>query len=214
MNFDSFELPPVTKCILLSTVLMASLVSLDIVNPMNLCFSWNMIFYEYEIWRLVTCFLFAGPFGLHFLFNTYVLIRYCAALEEGYFYGKPGDFVWMLLVCGIFLLYGSYLVTGNNTPVYFFAGGLTTMMTYIWGRRNPHARMRIIMFVVPAPYIGWIIVLLTLLLGGRVSVHIVGLIVGHMYYFFEDIYPHMPTSKGLRVLSTPKIMKKLFRQRF
>lgn len=30
-----------------------------------------------------------------------------------------------------------------------------------------------------------------------------GFVVGHMYYYLEDVYPKMPASNGQRLLATP-----------
>jgi Derlin-2/3 len=32
---------------------------------------------------------------------------------------------------------------------------------------------------------------------------ILGFIVGHLYYYLEDVYPSLPQSQGLRILKTP-----------
>ena len=42
---------------------------LDIITPFQLYFNPNLIFNHYELWRLVTNFLFFGPIGFNFLFN-------------------------------------------------------------------------------------------------------------------------------------------------
>ncbi|CAK9008868.1 unnamed protein product [Durusdinium trenchii] len=44
--------------------------------------------------------------------------------------------------------------------------------------------------------------------GGMTRDHLLGIAVGHVYYFFEDIYPVLPTSKGFRLFRTPKLLKK------
>lgn len=40
-------------------------------------------------------------------------------------------------------------------------------------------------------------------------VDIIGIIVGHFYYFFEDVFPNEP--HGFRVLETPRFIKSAFR---
>ncbi len=39
---------------------------------------------------------------------------------------------------------------------------------------------------------------------------ILGLIVGHLYYFLEDVYPRLPQSGGRRLLAAPGFLKALF----
>ena len=34
--------------------------------------------------------------------------------------------------------------------------------------------------------------------------------IGHLYYFFEDVYPNMPGSNGKKILACPMFIKNLF----
>jgi Derlin-2/3 len=38
---------------------------------------------------------------------------------------------------------------------------------------------------------------------------ILGFIVGHVYYYLEDVYPHLPLSNGDRLLKTPDWFRNL-----
>ena len=46
-----------------------------------------------------------------------------------------------------------------------------------------------------------------MLMGGSVTDQFNGIAAGHIYYFFEDVYPLMPTSGGFRLFKTPKLLK-------
>ena len=39
---------------------------------------------------------------------------------------------------------------------------------------------------------------------------VLGLVVGHIFYFLEDVYPRMPGSGGRRLLQAPTFLKNLF----
>lgn len=54
----------------------------------------------FQLWRLVTNFLYFGPIGFNFLFNLIFTYRYCRMLEEGSFRGKTADFFFMFLFGG------------------------------------------------------------------------------------------------------------------
>eukprot|EP00918_Siedleckia_nematoides_P055109 GHVU01120178.1.p2 GENE.GHVU01120178.1~~GHVU01120178.1.p2 ORF type:complete len:197 (+),score=2.53 GHVU01120178.1:349-939(+) len=155
-----------------------------------------------QVWRLVTCFLYFGTFGLHFFWNSYVLIQYCSSLEEVVFRGRSADFLWMLMTTGGLMLLSSYIF-GSGL---FYGNSLVNVMTYIWGRHNPSMRMNILFFTVRVPYLPWVLGLLGLLMGWNLTEHILGILIGHTYYFFEEIYPLMPTSKGIRIFATPKLL--------
>ena len=40
-----------------------------------------------------------------------------------------------------------------------------------------------------------------------------GLVIGHIFYFLEDVYPRMPNSGGRRLLEAPRFLKNLFQTR-
>mmetsp|Transcript_6170 Transcript_6170/g.14454 ORF Transcript_6170/g.14454 Transcript_6170/m.14454 type:complete len:213 (-) Transcript_6170:117-755(-) len=202
------HLPPVTRCLVLAAVALAVGCSLDIVSPATLYLNWQLIIYELQLWRLVTCFLFFGPFGVPFFWNTYVLVHYCSSLEAGAFRGKSADFLWML-VCGGGMMLALTYVFGN---AYFVSGALIDLMTYVWGRRNPTVRIQVFMLQTRAPYLTWVFALVSFLMGGSMQDHLIGIAVGHTYYFFEDVYPLMSTSKGFRLFRTPKLLKMVCNQ--
>jgi Derlin-2/3 len=49
-------------------------------------------------------------------------------------------------------------------------------------------------------------------MGGSVQDNIMGICVGHIYYFFSDVYPLMPTSGGINVFKTPSLLKRVMGQ--
>jgi len=55
--------PPVTRCYLVVSTTLMVLCSLDLLSPFNLYLNWQLIFHQYQVWRLFTCFLFFGSFG-------------------------------------------------------------------------------------------------------------------------------------------------------
>jgi len=57
----------------------------------------------------------------------------------------------------------------------FLGEALTTMFVYIWCRRNPYVRYNFFgLFTFQAPYLPWILVLISVLFGGSVIVDLVG----------------------------------------
>merc|ERR1719401_465360 len=134
--------PPVTRCLIVASATLMILCTLDMLSPFSLYLNWQLIIYELQLWRLVTCFLFFGTFGLPFFCNTY-----------------------------------------------FISGAMIDLMTYVWGRRNSAARMQVLFFTVRAPYLSWVLAWISLLMNGNIQDHLMGIAVGHVYYFFEDVYP-------------------------
>ncbi len=55
-----------------------------------------------------------------------------------------------------------------------------------------------------APYLAWVLCGFSVLLGGSITVDLIGIFVGHIYYHLEDVFPNQPG--GFRILKTPRFM--------
>ncbi|XP_041052445.1 derlin-2 isoform X1 [Carcharodon carcharias] len=177
---------------------------LEIITPFQLYFNPELIFKHYQVWRLITNFLFFGTVGFNFLFNMIFLYRYCRMLEEGSFRGRTADFVFMFL-------FGGFLMTifGLFVNLVFLGQAFTIMLVYIWSRRNPYVRMNFFgLLNFQAPFLPWVLMGFSLLLGNSIIVDLLGIAVGHIYYFLEDVFPDQPG--GGRLLRTPNILKAVF----
>merc|ERR1712012_760817 len=120
------EMPPVTRVYTTACVITTLAVQLEIVSPFQLYFNPLLILRQYQIWRLVTT----------FLFNMIFTYRYCRMLEEGSFRGKSSDFVMMFLFGAISMITFAFFVN-----LLFLGQAFTIMLVYVWARRNPYIRM-------------------------------------------------------------------------
>lgn len=110
----------------------------------------------------------------------------------------------MFLVGGTLMCMLAYFVN-----LLFLGHAFTIMLVYIWSRRNPSVRMNFFgLLTFQAPYLPWVLLAFSVLLGSSTVVDIIGIIVGHFYYFFEDVFPNGP--HGFRILETPRILKVVF----
>eukprot|EP01053_Blabericola_migrator_P004781 Blabericola_migrator_1__4780@NODE_2515_length_2656_cov_407_905755_g1313_i1_p6_GENE_NODE_2515_length_2656_cov_407_905755_g1313_i1NODE_2515_length_2656_cov_407_905755_g1313_i1_p6_ORF_typecomplete_len103_score7_86DER1/PF04511_15/1_4e22_NODE_2515_length_2656_cov_407_905755_g1313_i119202228 len=91
----------------------------------------------------------------------------------------------------------------------FLSGALIASLTYIWGRKNPHARMLLVFFSISAPYLPWALAGISFVAGFQIIDHIIGIAVGHILFFLDDVYPLMPVSKGSRPLRAPVFLQRL-----
>ena len=72
------------------------------------------------------------------------------------------------------------------------------------------ARMNFLgLFTFTAPYLPWVLLAFSFVLGNNGVVDVVGIAVGHLYYFLEDVYPLMLPSRK-RLLATPRLVQLLF----
>ena len=115
--------------------------------------------------------------------------RYCRLLEEGEFHRRTSDFVYFLLLGAIVMVTIQPLVS-----LHFLGSSLSFMMVYVWGRRNEHVRMSLLgLFPFTAPYLPWVLLGFSMLLNNRgtLSTDLLGIGVGHLYYFLAFIYPEV-----------------------
>ncbi|KAJ8957332.1 hypothetical protein NQ318_004811 [Aromia moschata] len=186
---EYMNMPPVTRAYTTACVITTLVVQLELASPFQLYFNPILILKQGQIWRLVTTFLFFGTFGFNFFFNMIFTYRYCRMLEEGSFRNRTSDFVLMFLfgaVCQAF----------------------TIMLVYVWSRRNPYVRMNFFgLLNFQAPYLPWILLAFSVLLGNAVYVDLMGIAVGHIYYFLEDVFPNQ--RGGFKILKTPSLLRAL-----
>ncbi|XP_072207117.1 derlin-3 isoform X2 [Excalfactoria chinensis] len=196
-------MPAVTRAYTTACVLTTAAV-LEFITPFQLYFNPDLIFRKLQIWRLITNFLFFGPLGFSFFFNMIFLYRYCRMLEEGSFRGRTADFVFMFL-------FGGFLMTlfGLFASLFFLGQAFTIMLVYVWSRRNPYIRMNFFgLLNFQAPFLPWVLMGFSLLLGNSIIIDLLGIAVGHIYYFLEDVFPNQPGGKKL--LLTPSFLKMVF----
>ncbi|XP_010874547.1 derlin-3 [Esox lucius] len=201
---EYFQIPSVTRAYTTACVLTTAAVQLEVITPFQLYFNPDLIIRRYQIWRLITNFLFFGSLGFSFLFNIIFLYRYCRMLEEGSFRGRTADFVFMFLFGGVLMtLFGLF------ANLFFLGQAFTIMLVYVWSRRNPYIRMNFFgLLNFQAPFLPWVLMGFSLLLGNSIVVDLLGIGVGHIYYFLEDVFPNQPG--GRKLLITPELLRTVF----
>mmetsp|Transcript_19252 Transcript_19252/g.28418 ORF Transcript_19252/g.28418 Transcript_19252/m.28418 type:complete len:232 (-) Transcript_19252:110-805(-) len=204
------EIPFVSKTYLSLVCATTALTALDVITPFQLYINWTMIIEDFEIWRIFTNFLFFGNLGLNFLFHLYFLVRYCRLLEEGEFNRKKSDFIFFIFFGGTLMVSLQPLV-----ELEFLGSSLTFMMVYVWARRNEHIQMSLFgLFNFNAPYLPWVFMGYSLMASTKETLasDLLGIGVGHIYYFLAYIYPQVALMRRWRlrkILTTPKFLKLL-----
>lgn len=96
---------------------------------------------------------------------------------------------------------------GPFTGILFMSNALSFVMTYYWGRKCKHLIVNFMgVFTLRAPFLPWFYLVLTCLLEGDFKVDLLGIIVGHIYFYFKDIFPRLKSCNGIKLLETPRIM--------
>eukprot|EP00882_Tetradesmus_deserticola_P003688 GHRQ01003902.1.p1 GENE.GHRQ01003902.1~~GHRQ01003902.1.p1 ORF type:complete len:263 (+),score=114.90 GHRQ01003902.1:284-1072(+) len=197
------SLPIITRYYVTLSFLTTAACALEIITPFNVYYNSHLIFKKGEVWRLMTNFFFFGNLGLDFVFHMFFLVKYCKSLEEGSFRGRSADFLWMLLFGGALLT-----VLAPFVAIEFLGSSLTFMMVYVWGRRHQYVNLSFLgIFNFTAPYLPWVLLAFSVMLGSSPKVDLMGMVAGHAYYFLEDVYPRMT---GRRPLKTPGFVQAMF----
>lgn len=202
------QLPIITKIILTSTVLSAACVSFGFISPMSLIFHWPSVYYKFEIWRLLSSFLFAGSFSFPFLMHVYMLyqnsVRYEASPFNTGARGTSADYLWMLIFSmGVICFLGYIFELPLLSEPFLY------VIMYVWSRREPEAQANIFGFKFQAIYLPWLYVALRLLMGNSIVGPLVGIAAGHLYYFLVDI---LPNSHGMELIKTPEFCVNIIEQ--
>uniref|UniRef100_A0A3Q3A1V6 Derlin n=1 Tax=Kryptolebias marmoratus TaxID=37003 RepID=A0A3Q3A1V6_KRYMA len=196
---EYFHIPVVTRTYTTACVLTTAAMQLEVISPFQLYFNPELIIRRYQIWRLVTSFLFFGSLGFGFIFNIIFLYRYCRMLEEDCFRGRTADFVFLFLFGGILIT-----LLGLFANIFFLGQAFIVMLVYVWSQRHPLLRMNFFgLLSFRAPLLPWVLMGCSLLLGNSVAVDLLGICVGHVYYFLEDVFPNQPG--GRKLLTTPEL---------
>ncbi|KAK2094894.1 Derlin-2, partial [Saguinus oedipus] len=83
------------------------------------------------------------------------------------------------------------------------------MLVYLWSRRNPYVPMNFFgLLNFQAPFLPWVLMGFSSLLGNSIIVDLLGIAVGHIYFILEDVFPNQ--HGGIRTLKTPSIFKAIF----
>ncbi|KAI9192380.1 hypothetical protein LWI28_022021 [Acer negundo] len=64
----------------------------------------TLLFFRFQVWRLITNFFFLGKFSINFGICLLMIARYGVNLEKGPFERHTADFLWMMIFGGLSLL--------------------------------------------------------------------------------------------------------------
>ncbi|XP_008416023.1 derlin-2-like isoform X2 [Poecilia reticulata] len=144
-----------------------------------------------------------SPFQLYFnpelIISRYQIWR---LITSFFFFGSLGfgflfNIIFLLQLLGLF------------ANIFFLGQAFLTMLVYVWSKRNPLIRMNFFgLLTFQAPLLPWVLMGCSLLLGNPVTADVLGIGVGHLYYFLEDVFPNQPG--GRKLLTTPDLLRVMF----
>ncbi|KAK3610374.1 hypothetical protein CHS0354_008650 [Potamilus streckersoni] len=204
------SIPQITKYWFTGSVILPLLGRFGLLNPMHMLLIFESVIYKFQIWRPITAVLFypiAGSRGFHYLINLYFLYSYSTRLETGIFDGKPAEYVFMLLFNWICLV-----IIGFIAELSLLMDPMILSVLYIWCQLNKDVIVNFwfgTMF--KAMYLPWVLFAFNMIVGGGGLSELIGIIVGHLYFFLMFKYPQ--DFGGVRLLNAPQILYKFFPNR-
>ncbi|GMH81766.1 hypothetical protein TrVE_jg5236 [Triparma verrucosa] len=165
-------------------------------------FAYTKESFPFQPWRYVTAASFLGPPSIQSLMSVYYLYEYGSTLEKTF---GTSDFLAFLL-SQVFLL--STLAGIFMTP--FFANSVVTAMLHVLSRQLPHQNVKWLIFTVPywtLPYGLLLSDVLQTQSPASATPHVMGILTGHVFYFFNTVWPKFG---GKNWLEAPDFVKRKF----
>jgi Derlin-2/3 len=204
--YDS--LPIITRNWLTLAAGTTIMTNFEIIPIMKLYWSFDDVSKSFEIWRLITPFLYLGKFKFETVISMFLLYQYSNQYEGGVVFNTGGgggtaDYAYMLAL-GVLVI----LVTGSILGLgVFFGTNLIFYVLYVWSKRNPTAQAAIWGIPMKGMMLPFALLALKTLMGNPVTDMIHGMVVGHIYYFMVDVVPKV---YGKEFIRTPLFLIQKF----
>lgn len=201
-NFFFQESPKITKLLTVFCVIISLMTWFEVISPLYLYLNYELAFKKLQLWRFITNFFYFGNFGLSFIFHLLLFFRNSKWLEKSVFKGNASDYVFFLIISMI-----SLVIIGPAVGVVFLSHPLCFAMTYYWGRKSKNTLVNFMgIFTLRAPYLPWFYLIFSFLLESDFKNDFIGMTVGHIFFYFKDIYPRLKRAKCVGVLDTPHFL--------
>lgn len=204
------SVPQITRGWFTGSVVLPLIARFGLISPMYLVLLFQPFWNKFHFWRPITA-LFYYPItpqtGFTYLINLYFMYSYSTRLETGTFDGRPADFLFMLIFNWLLLV-----MIGFAAGIFYLMDPMILAVMYVWCQLN---RDTIVTFwfgtQFKAIYLPWVLVGFNLIVKGGGFVELLGIAVGHVYFFLMFKYPQ--DFNGVQLLQTPQILYKYFPNR-
>ncbi|KAE8258469.1 hypothetical protein A4X13_0g1667 [Tilletia indica] len=210
---DIQGIPPITKIWAASALAISLAEHVRLVDTYQLFYTPRLVGPpSWQFWRPLTSFLWFGKFGIDLVFHLFFFMRYSRMLEETNYINRRADYLCLLGFSAAVLL-----VLGPAFSLPFLASPLAIVLVYIWSRRNRHVRLSLFgIIVVTAPYLPWSLVACSWLINydsRLIMGDLLGIFVGHLFYFWDDVWPREHKSHGRSLMRAPAWLVRLLDDR-
>ncbi|XP_075222867.1 derlin 1 [Lycorma delicatula] len=197
------SLPIFTRCWLSLTAGLSLLGRFGLIGAHNLILMFDPFIHKFQIWRPLTA-LFFYPLtpatGFHFLINCFFLYSYSVRLERDVFGDRPADYLFMLIFNWI-----CCVIVGLLAEIHLLMDPMVLSVLYVWCQLNQDV---IVNFwfgsQFKAMYLPWVLFAFNLVISGGGVLELVGILIGHLYFFLMFKFPQ--EMGGPQLLKTPTIL--------
>eukprot|EP00568_Trieres_chinensis_P015599 CAMPEP_0183323686 /NCGR_PEP_ID=MMETSP0160_2-20130417/75097_1 /TAXON_ID=2839 ORGANISM="Odontella Sinensis, Strain Grunow 1884" /NCGR_SAMPLE_ID=MMETSP0160_2 /ASSEMBLY_ACC=CAM_ASM_000250 /LENGTH=243 /DNA_ID=CAMNT_0025491109 /DNA_START=242 /DNA_END=969 /DNA_ORIENTATION=+ len=202
------SLPVITRYWFASAFCTTIGANFGIVSPMKLIYSLDNIKDNFEVWRLITPFMYVGKFDINTLIGLFMLYQFSRQYESGGPYntgagGGTADYAFALLFAVVTMIASFHLLRGMMPLAPLFVRNLVFFVLYLWSKKNPTSNSSIWGVPVKGMYLPFAYLALNVLMGNPFFDVLHGIAMGHIYYFLVDV---VPIVYGKDVLHTPQFL--------
>lgn len=190
------HIPTVSLIILVSAFALTLSVTVGLFKGSFLILDWYSVIHHYEFHRIITSFLFFGPFSLNWLLFVVVNMQYIITLERGQFLGRQREFVAMLVYIMLCCLAANALIKTIYPSILLFGS-----VTYVWTRYYPDDRVVVLQLItVRAQYLPLVNIVLSVLQQQSIIAPLVAIAIGHSYWVLDQLVPPVAGFNVFKVL--------------
>ena len=204
-----FRIPPITRyyltCVFITATIATYFKQLQIIIY-YIFLDYELVFKNFQIWRLFTNVLFVGGFSTSFLFFLVMIYMKFKEVEQNAIVLRVyAKFIMMLFYLLSFLNIiniFSYRIFGFK-PGFTLAQQLLLAFIYIDSKREPQKMINLYFLPIKNALYPYALIVFNIVSGAGIYDNIIGIIAGNIYYFLTDV---LPVQKNLNILKTPKFL--------
>jgi Derlin-2/3 len=195
------QVPPVTRYYMGTVLLLTFCVTYKIVSPYDVLLDWSKVWNNYQVWRIITSFFFAGGFSMPFIF-VMMMIYWGMNSVEKHFEGRQADLATLLAFNAVVILFYAWLADMSLVmqDKYVFS------LIYVWSKLVPDQPTAIWGFPFKSVNLPWVLMGFHLLTGHDPFADLIGVAAGHTYIYLKMV---LPDSHGYDLIKTPNMMHRL-----
>ncbi|GIX61243.1 DER1-like protein, putative [Babesia caballi] len=165
------------------------LTTFKIVSPQALVLDWYLIRKKYELHRLLLGCLYAGPFSFRWVMQAYMCSQFSSLLERNpMFANSVGAYLYFVLIQVVLVSVVSLVFYWpNGFPM--LNDALLFAIVYYWSKRDMWSPVSIYIFTVKAYQLPFAIMFFNFIMGAPMTVNLIGLAAGHLYYLAREVLP-------------------------